>query len=113
MERQLKQETEGILSPPAHGQGNLKTFALMLPHAAVARLDRFQYRQAILRIRLPSYCPDVFAPVSRQYPYARTVPLSCREYACHSVYSPAGPWWVSFNLAPREIVEIKEMVGRE
>lgn len=71
---------------------------------------------SILRIRLLSYCPDVFTPVSRQYPYARTVPLSCREYACHSVYSPAGPWWVSFNLAPREIVnhfrEIKEMVAR-
>ena len=96
--------------------GSTKTFASILPHAAVSRLDCFQYRQAILRIRLPSHCPDVFTPVSRQYPYARTVPLSCRGYACHSVYSPAGPWWVSFNLAPREIVnhfrKVKEMVGR-
>nr|DAV06878.1 MAG TPA: hypothetical protein [Caudoviricetes sp.] len=42
-----------------HRQGNLKTFALMIPHAAVSRLNRFQYRQAILRIRLPSCCSDV------------------------------------------------------
>nr|DAR33528.1 MAG TPA: hypothetical protein [Caudoviricetes sp.] len=34
-------ESEGILSPSMHRQGNLKTFALMLPHAAVSRLDCF------------------------------------------------------------------------
>lgn len=96
--------------------GSTKTFASILPHAAVSRLDRFQYRQAILRIRLPSCCSDVLNTCWQATPVCKYRPYFVSGYACTPRIQCAGPWWVSFNLAPREIVnhfhEVKEMVGR-
>nr|DAH64017.1 MAG TPA: hypothetical protein [Caudoviricetes sp.] len=51
---------------------------------------------------MPSYCSGVAHTCWQAISVCKYRPYFVSGNACHSVYSPAGSWWVSFNLAPRE-----------
>lgn len=65
-------ESEGMLSPPMHRQGSIETFTLVLPHAAVARLDRFSIVKQSYESAYFSLLGCVSTPVSKQRPYVST-----------------------------------------